>query len=91
MSFFHLCTLSRLLGDILPLVYTIEREEDLFQHQIRALEQGLMTWVDNLPPDLNYGPAHILHCTEGSSSLWFCFLSIKVLLCRLSLKVCLIR
>lgn len=43
-------------------------------------------WDASLPEFLKIGPGHDF--VNGASSLHFCFLSLKLLLCRISFKVC---
>lgn len=78
--FLHLCTLTELLGDIHPLVYQIEpdrvqlaRELERFKRELNDLEMQLPEWL-SLPR------------RPGSSNLWLCFLSIRLLLARLTFR-----
>ncbi len=74
--FIHLCALTALLGEILPLVYEIHpdrlqlgREIDRFKLELTNLEQQLPEWLP-------------LPNRPGTPNLWLCFLSIRLVLAR---------
>lgn len=79
-SFVHLCALTELVGDILPLVYEISPDrvtlgdtvEDL-RFQLKKLEGELPEWLP-------------LPNKPGTSNLWFCFLSVRLVLSRVNLR-----
>ncbi|KAH3919821.1 hypothetical protein HBH56_019230 [Parastagonospora nodorum] len=78
--FVHLCELTELLGDILPLVYQLDpdREElarkvTRFKKQLEDMEAQLPSWMP-LPK------------RAGSSMLWLCFLSIRLILARVTFR-----
>lgn len=78
--FVHLCTLTELLGDILPFVYHINpdrehlsREVDRFKRELNDLEKQLPDWLP-------------LPNRSGSSMLWLCFLSIRLILARITFR-----
>ncbi|KAF1949256.1 C6 transcription factor-like protein [Byssothecium circinans] len=78
--FVHLCGLTELLGEILPLVYEIEPDRvalsdsvDRLKLRLNELERELPEWLP-LPKK------------PGSSNLWFCFLSMRLLLNRVTLR-----
>lgn len=88
--FIALCTLTEILGDILPLVY--ERRQRVgadISKVLRRLETDLDNWEDSWPAvpifrdreDSDAGPV------SGSSSLRLGFLSAKMLICRISFRV----
>lgn len=87
--FIALCTLTEILGDILPLVY--ERRQRVgadISKVLRRLETDLDNWEDSWPAvpifrdreDSDAGPV------SGSSSLRLGFLSAKMLICRISFR-----
>jgi hypothetical protein len=84
-TFVHLCTLSQILGDILPLVYSIQQDPNEIKRQLRKAECKLDDWILELPEYLrpNFTTAVVVN---GSSNLWFAYLSVKVLVCRLSFR-----
>jgi hypothetical protein len=86
-SFIYLCSLTNILGEILPLVYSLKREDDNFWKTIRKLECSLDDWEDKLPKHLALESVSLPGCGDGSCSLWFCYLSVRLLLHRLPLKV----
>lgn len=86
-SFIHLCSLTRILEEMLPIVYDLQPIEDATWKIIRKLEHSLDVWRDGLPMYLKQVPRECLPHVNGASNLWFCYLSVKLLLCRLSLKV----
>ena len=74
--FVHLCALTALLGEILPLVYQISpdrvrlgQEIDRFKGELNQLEQQLPEWLP-------------LPNRPGTPSLWLCFLSVRLVLAR---------
>ena len=83
-TFPRLCRLSQILGDILPLVYSLQERPDDIKRQLRKVECTLDDWVVELPDFLQ--PTSSVPFVNGGSNLWFAYLSIKVLICRLSFK-----
>ncbi|KAH6614168.1 fungal-specific transcription factor domain-containing protein [Boeremia exigua] len=84
-TFVHLCRLSQILGDILPLVYSLRETPGEIKRRLRKIECALDDWVLALPGNLR--PNRTAPCTvNGASNLWFAQLSLKVLVCRLSFK-----
>ena len=78
--FLHLCSLTEILGDILPFVYQLKPEP---QEMIRAVER-LRCSLDDLRSKLpDWLP---LPNQPGTSNLWFCFLYTRLLISRLSLR-----
>ncbi|KAH7350296.1 fungal-specific transcription factor domain-containing protein [Pyrenochaeta sp. MPI-SDFR-AT-0127] len=78
--FVHLCALTELLGEILPLVYQINpdrlllaRETDRFKGELNVLEAQLPEWLP-------------LPNRSGTPMLWLCFLSIRLVLARVILR-----
>ncbi|KAF2690747.1 hypothetical protein K458DRAFT_438552 [Lentithecium fluviatile CBS 122367] len=84
-SFLHLCKLSQILGGALPFVYSLQLDVDEIWRNLRKLECALDDWVEGLPQFLRMSQATISG-VDGSSNLWFCYLSVKVLICRLAFK-----
>lgn len=84
-TFVQLCKLSQILGDILPLVYALRETPDEIKRRLRKIECALDDWVLQLPGYLQPTCA-IPYVVNGGSNLWFAFLSIRVLVCRLSFK-----
>lgn len=78
--FLHLCSLTEILGDILPLVYKLNPDPGELAQSVDQLKCLLHVWESQLPEWLS--------CAKqpGSSNLWFCFLYIKLLVNRLSLR-----
>ncbi|QMW30216.1 hypothetical protein G4B84_005551 [Aspergillus flavus NRRL3357] len=83
-SFIHLCTLTEILGEVLPLVYDLTFNPEETWKQIRRLETNLDDWEDRLPSylrrDNNENPR-----VSGSSSLQLSYLAVRLLLKRISL------
>ncbi|KAH7080662.1 C6 transcription factor-like protein [Paraphoma chrysanthemicola] len=78
--FIHMCELTELLGDILPLVYQINpdrdelsRKVDRFKGELNELETRLPEWLP-------------LPNRAGSSMLWLCFLSVRLILARITFR-----
>lgn len=92
-SFIHLCTLSEILGDILPIAYDLRTDEKDLQRTLRRLEYDLDDWTTNLPEYFNVTnqdhrsnySTEDLH--SSFASLRFCFLSTKLLISRVALRV----
>ncbi|KAH7342732.1 C6 transcription factor [Rhexocercosporidium sp. MPI-PUGE-AT-0058] len=83
-SFIALCHLSEILGQALPLVYDLEGQNQKDTSKIiRRIEADLDEWEDTLPNYLSYDSHQA--AVSGSSSLRLCFLSLKMLICRISL------
>jgi hypothetical protein len=85
-SFLHLCKLSQILGDVLPFVYSLKPDIDEVWRNLRKVECALDDWIDELPQYLK--PSQSVTVVDGKSNLWFSYLSVKVLICRLAFKVC---
>ena len=79
-SFVHLCALTELLGDILPLVYEINPDRTTLGDTVESLRAQLKKLEDQLPEWLP------LPNKPGTSNLWFCFLSVRLLLSRVHLR-----
>ncbi|THC88508.1 hypothetical protein EYZ11_012042 [Aspergillus tanneri] len=84
--FIHLCTLTNILGEVLPLTYHLDVDQKLIWKQIRRLELDLCEWEDSLPAHLRPGSGDQTR-TSGSSSLRLGYLSVRLLLHRISLHV----
>lgn len=86
--FIALCTLTEILGDILPLVYDRrQKPAPELSKPLRRFQNALDDWEDSEPAasllkwDDNDG-----EIVSGSSSLKLGFLSIKMLICRVSFR-----
>jgi hypothetical protein len=88
-TFAHLCRLTKLLGELLPMIYSLRPNHAENWKQIRRTECALDDWVDVLPDRLNPTKdfADQFPNVPGASSLWFCFLSLQLVLNRLAFKV----
>lgn len=78
--FIHLCALTELLGDILSLVHRLKPDPQEFHNAVLAKKEELNALESRLPewlPQPN---------RPGSTNLWFCFLSMRLLLCRCALR-----
>ena len=85
-SFIALCHLSEILGQALPLIYDLEGQTQKDTSKfIRRIEADLDKWEDALPDYLSSTSPNA--SISGSSSLRLCFLSLKMLICRISLHV----
>ncbi|KAF2269075.1 C6 transcription factor-like protein [Lojkania enalia] len=83
--FIHLCALTELLGDILPLVFNVRNDPDQLERSVKRL-RGVMNDKESKLPEWLPLPYR-----QGSSNLWLCFLSIRLLLCRLALRVAILK
>ncbi|KAF2274011.1 C6 transcription factor-like protein [Westerdykella ornata] len=78
--FIHLCALTELLGDVLSLVHRLRPDPSEFYHSVERRKVELSELEARMPEWLS-SPNR-----PGSSNLWFCFLSVKLLLSRSSLR-----
>lgn len=88
-SFPHLCWLTKLLGDLLPMIYSLRKNDQEAWKTIRRTECALDDWLDTLPDSLNVtkrNPSRDPSLPEASG-LWFYYLSLKLVLNRLAYKV----
>lgn len=85
-TFIQLCKLTQILGDILPHVYALRLDLDELWTCVRKTECALDNWRADLPPSLILNRLPSASSVNGSSNLWFAFLSIKLLMCRLAVK-----
>ncbi|KAH7419296.1 hypothetical protein BKA64DRAFT_650497 [Cadophora sp. MPI-SDFR-AT-0126] len=83
-SFIALCQMTEILGQALPLVYDLEgiSQKDTSKI-IRRIEVDLDKWEESLPDYLSSISNRV--AVSGSSSLRLCYLSLKMLICRISL------
>lgn len=97
-SFMYFCELTKILGDLIPFVYALDLNTNEVWPQLRAIETALDAWAASLPPYLHASASEGLHPlqpspfspplpTNGSSNLWFSYLSLKLLVSRLALKL----
>ena len=84
-TFVQLCKLSQILGDLLPHVYSLRKAPDEILRHLLKIESALDDWVHALPEFIH--PDHISPGSiNGASNMWFAYLSLRVLVCRLSYK-----
>ncbi|KAB8076640.1 fungal-specific transcription factor domain-containing protein [Aspergillus leporis] len=83
-SFIHLCTLTEILGEALPLVYDLNINQNEIWKQIRRLTADLDEWEDHLPIYLRRNSDDSPR-VSGSSSLQLGYLAVRLLLNRISL------
>jgi hypothetical protein len=76
--FLHLCSITELLGDVLPLVYEVDPDREALlgavqalKERLDALEKELLAWLP-------------LPNKPGTSNLWLCILSTRLLLSRVN-------
>ena len=87
-SFIEFCKLSQILGDLLPHVYSLQQDPEKIQRHLQRIECDLDDWVVELPEFLRLSEP-VANVVNGASNLWFAYLSVKVLVCRLSFKAAL--
>jgi hypothetical protein len=88
-TFISLCSLSEVLGDILPLVYDLQMnpQKDTAK-RLRKLEVDLDHWEEDLPEWLHLADRRPLKpVVSGSSSLQLGFLAVRLLIRRIKLHV----
>ena len=85
-SFIAFCQMTEILGQALPLVYDLEGNSQKDTSKVvRRIEVDLDKWEDSLPDYLSSTSNRVT--VSGSSSLRLCYLSLKMLICRISLHV----
>lgn len=85
--FSNLCRLTIILGDILPLAYNLTIDQDDIWKQTRRLESDLDAWDDCLPGEARPRDGDKRRI-PGCSNLRLGYLSIRLLLKRIALHVC---
>lgn len=83
--FIHLCTLSVILGEVLPLVYDLE-QRDIWR-DIRRRETELDIWEQNVSLPISGPNEKYPYPISGLSSLCLSYLSVRLLLCRIAFRV----
>ncbi|KAM0714007.1 hypothetical protein Q7P37_010971 [Cladosporium fusiforme] len=83
-TFTYLCRLTKILGQILPLVYTLQDNGNT--PSLRRLECELDQWEADLPAFLQLRSGSVAMACNGTSNLLFCRLSVRLLLARLFLR-----
>jgi hypothetical protein len=89
-SFYHLCSLTRILGEILPLVYSLSSNYKEAWKLIRRNECALDDWEDALPDYFGcteHDGVPRLDSKPWSSGLWLYYLTLKLMLNRLAFRV----
>ena len=85
--FISLCRLTEILVKVLPLIYGLRNISPRDVRQVlRNVETNLEDWEDKLPDPLKAALAG-RGSVSGSRSLRLNFLSLKMLMCRVSLHV----
>ncbi|KAH7394984.1 fungal-specific transcription factor domain-containing protein [Phaeosphaeria sp. MPI-PUGE-AT-0046c] len=85
-TFVQLCKLTHILGSILPLVYELQMDVQDIWRSLRKAECALDDWLLSLPPYIASQSSLETLGVNGSSNLWFAYLSLQLLLCRLDFK-----
>ncbi|KAL3474945.1 hypothetical protein BJX99DRAFT_247867 [Aspergillus californicus] len=84
--FSRLCSLTLILGDILPLAYNLTIDQQEIWKQIRHLEFELDRWDDHLPAEARAQNGDERR-VPGCSSLRLGYLTVRLLLKRIALHV----
>lgn len=88
LSFIALCQLTMILGDILPLIYTLQPQGS--GHAFRTLrrhETALDEWEEKLPTWLRPNSGAFDRKAAGALNLHLCYLVIKMCLWTIGLLV----
>jgi hypothetical protein len=87
-SFIALCELTVILGNVLPLMYTLQAQplEQTFR-TLRQHETALDQWEEGLLPWLRPGCASFERTAAGSLNLQLCHLVVRMCLWRIGLLV----
>lgn len=92
LSFIHLCSLSQILGDLLPLVYALRpnMHHAEIQRTLRRIECDLDDWKARWLVDLDLHGEDAFDAVlavNGASNIKFCFLTLRLLVARLVYKI----
>ncbi|KAK6375678.1 hypothetical protein LTS17_007500 [Exophiala oligosperma] len=83
--FIHLCRLTEIVGDVLPLIYHIRSGNDsIAAEQTSRSEIELNRWVEGRPPWLNLTDFTTRPPVPGLLNLQLCYLSVRMLLRRIA-------
>jgi hypothetical protein len=87
--FYYLCRLTSILGGILPLFYSLKPNYKDAWKSIRRTKCALDEWEDDLSEhydEVRQRNVHgaVLPCSSG---LWFCYLTLRLMLNRLAFRV----
>ena len=86
-SFIALCQLTNILGEVLPLVYSLRAQmPDTTMKDLRRVETSLDQWEDSLPEWLTFAASTFERQGPGALNLQLSFLALKVCLCRMALQ-----
>lgn len=86
-AFIALCRLTNLLGEVLPLIYTLRnRSPDVMRHH-RRLETALDEWEVTLPSWLSLSSPDLERGAPGALNLCLCYLAIRLCTSRVALQV----
>lgn len=83
-SFIALCELTVILGDVLPLMYTLQAQSlEQTLRPLRQHETALDQWEEGLLPWLRPGCASFERTAAGALSLQLCYLVVRIYLWRI--------
>ncbi|OJJ42544.1 hypothetical protein ASPZODRAFT_76489 [Penicilliopsis zonata CBS 506.65] len=88
-SFIALCRLTVLLGNVLPMIYTLHPQStpDASFSELRRHEAALDEWKKDLPDWLRPGSLAQDRLAAGALSLQLSYLAVQMCLCRIALLV----
>lgn len=87
-SFISLCSLTEILGDVLPLIYTLQAKTgNSCLRSLRRLEASVDEWEDSLPEWLDPRSSEFRRKAGGALNLQLSFLAVKMCICRIALQV----
>ncbi|EPS36717.1 hypothetical protein H072_9709 [Dactylellina haptotyla CBS 200.50] len=81
-SFYSLCSLSQILAEMLPMVYNLNPDPALMIETLKTTAVMLRRWEDAAADSARRAATK----DYASSNLQFCYLSVKLLFSRLSLR-----
>jgi hypothetical protein len=88
MSFYYLCRLTSILGGILPLVYSLKSNDKEAWRTVRRTECALDEWEEELSEHHDKTRWDDAQGTNKprTAGLWFCYLTVKLMLNRLAFR-----
>ncbi|KAF3199634.1 hypothetical protein TWF679_001253 [Orbilia oligospora] len=87
LSFYSLCSLTQILAEILPMVYHLDPDPRVLMETLQNTATMVRKWEESQSSELPPSPRRQPPVRDNASSnLHFCYLSVKLLFSRLSLR-----
>ncbi|EGX53264.1 hypothetical protein AOL_s00006g130 [Orbilia oligospora ATCC 24927] len=87
LSFYSLCSLTQILAEILPMVYHLDPDPRVLMETLQTTASMVRKWEESQSSELPPSPRRQPPVRDNAgSNLHFCYLSVKLLFSRLSLR-----